>query len=655
MISYLQLFLHCALVIASLVVIKFKSECWTEHVVPNLAAQLVSVALIGKIFGRGLQAFDQPKPEKTVEVLADICVCLLAQACISRRTFHRYSLVLFMYHCSSSLLAFCHLFFEVMLDLNRTQISILLAASRCFWETSLMVLFLTYSLSKVSRNPANICYDITRASLFSKLTFWWIFPLLKTGYKSPLEAEDLGSLNPRNSAFICNFNSQKSLLKSCLKANVSLIATAAMLRLCADLLSCAGALSIQVIIDYVEGKSDESFFGNGFVVAYLLLFAGFFQAICSQLSTHLLTIASLRSKNELLLMIHQKILTTNDPQTGLVTSLITEDVVHFQDLIWNINSLWSIPLKLTAILILVHSKMGWSGFLAVLLATIFVIPVQFFIGKIMSKNNKKILDCLDKRLEASIDALKAMQTLKLEGLEDLIMDKITAHRKQELEALNVDSWMWSLMAILASISTPLAVGLLIGIRVLLFDEPSFSSGNIFTTLALFGQLAVTMSVFPLTVPIYVKGLISKQRIANFLSRDVIWRPCLESDNPDIRLDKAHFTRGIEDSITLRIQGGSLTVISGPSGAGKSSLVRGILGENPLKSGSVSRVNSFVAYHDQQPWLMDTTIRENILFNRPFKEKRYMKVCLSPETFITVQIFYLGHFKISRLLLVLSKN
>ena len=46
----------------------------------------------------------------------------------------------------------------------------------------------------------------------------------------------------------------------------------------------------------------------------------------------------------------------------------------------------------------------------------------------------------------------------------------------------------------------------------------FSAGELFTALALFNQLAVCLSVFPVTVPIFIKGFVSRNRIQSFLDK-----------------------------------------------------------------------------------------------------------------------------------------
>ena len=83
----------------------------------------------------------------------------------------------------------------------------------------------------------------------------------------------------------------------------------------------------------------------------------------------------------------------------------------------------------------------------------------------------------------------------------------------------------------------------------------------------------------------------------------------------------------EQAVTLEFKTGQLSVVSGANGSGKTSLLLSLLGENKLLEGSVTwNQDSVVAYLDQQrPWLMNTSIKNNILFFAPYKEKRYLQV------------------------------
>ncbi|XP_075219902.1 sulfonylurea receptor isoform X2 [Lycorma delicatula] len=80
---------------------------------------------------------------------------------------------------------------------------------------------------------------------------------------------------------------------------------------------------------------------------------------------------------------------------------------------------------------------------------------------------------------------------------------------------------------------------------------------------------------------------------------------------------------------LKLIKGKLTIVIGKIGSGKSSLLNALLGEMKCISGSVVwNKNSRIAYVTQKPWLMNGSVRDNILFGRSFKDHRYNRVILA---------------------------
>ncbi|KAG0195986.1 hypothetical protein BGX31_005673, partial [Mortierella sp. GBA43] len=76
-------------------------------------------------------------------------------------------------------------------------------------------------------------------------------------------------------------------------------------------------------------------------------------------------------------------------------------------------------------------------------------------------------------------------------------------------------------------------------------------------------------------------------------------------------------------INLKIKRGSLTAVVGRVGEGKSSLVGALLGEMYKYKGTVRTYGS-LAYVPQSAWIMNDTVRNNILFGRPYDKERYLK-------------------------------
>ncbi|XP_030008225.1 ATP-binding cassette sub-family C member 5 [Sphaeramia orbicularis] len=86
-------------------------------------------------------------------------------------------------------------------------------------------------------------------------------------------------------------------------------------------------------------------------------------------------------------------------------------------------------------------------------------------------------------------------------------------------------------------------------------------------------------------------------------------------------------------INLRVHQGRLVGVCGSVGSGKTSLISAILGQMTVLEGSVA-VRGRLAYVAQQAWILNATLRDNILFGREYQEDRYQSVlsvcCLRPD-------------------------
>jgi len=110
--------------------------------------------------------------------------------------------------------------------------------------------------------------------------------------------------------------------------------------------------------------------------------------------------------------------------------------------------------------------------------------------------------------------------VKLGCLENVMLKKIEEARSRELRYLRCDSFFWSIMAFLACVSTVVVTTATVGLYVAIEDH-TFTAANLFSAMALLGQLTVCLSVFPVTVPIFIKGMVSRQRLMDFFARDEV--------------------------------------------------------------------------------------------------------------------------------------
>ena len=84
-----------------------------------------------------------------------------------------------------------------------------------------------------------------------------------------------------------------------------------------------------------------------------------------------------------------------------------------------------------------------------------------------------------------------------------------------------------------------------------------------------------------------------------------------------------------DNINANFAEGQLTCILGQVGSGKSALLQLLAGELALSNGSHYRKAGYsIAYAQQDPWIMDGNVKDNILMGRPFDGELYERVVLA---------------------------
>lgn len=78
-------------------------------------------------------------------------------------------------------------------------------------------------------------------------------------------------------------------------------------------------------------------------------------------------------------------------------------------------------------------------------------------------------------------------------------------------------------------------------------------------------------------------------------------------------------------ISLKARKGQKIAVIGDVGSGKSSLLAALLGQIRQVGGDEFKVYGTTSYVPQQAWLLNMTLRDNILFGTPMDRSRYKEV------------------------------
>jgi ATP-binding cassette subfamily C (CFTR/MRP) protein 1 len=95
------------------------------------------------------------------------------------------------------------------------------------------------------------------------------------------------------------------------------------------------------------------------------------------------------------------------------------------------------------------------------------------------------------------------------------------------------------------------------------------------------------------------------------------------------------------NLNFRIKEGSLTMVVGPVSSGKSTLLKALLGETPAARGLQRSSFSEVAYCSQSPWLVNGTLRNNIIHGSGFDSAWYNTVAQACDLETDISAMPLG--------------
>ncbi|CAG7725610.1 unnamed protein product, partial [Allacma fusca] len=525
------------------------------------------------------------------------------------------------------------------------------------------------------KNENITCPELT-ASVPSQLTFQWFWPLAWLGYKKPLEFSDLWDLNPddKSATLVKNFQSYwKPDLDKALKWNAanreaikptisknengkdevkktkSVRKTASilpgltksywgyflfgsLLKLVQDLLQFVSPQLLDLLIQHVN-SDDEKW--KGYFYAVLMFLTVMAQTIVLGQYFQRMFVLGMRIRSAIVGTIYQKSLVLSnaarkESTLGEIVNLMSVDAQRFMDLMTYLNMIWSAPMQIALSLYFLYNALGPSVFAGVGLL-ILLIPINVMIANKARNLQIEQMKCKDQRVKLMNEILSGMKVLKLYAWEPSFEDQILEIRKRELSVLKKASFL-SAAGVFVWLMAPFLVSLATFATYVLVDENNIlDSRKAFVSLTLFNIMRMPMSVLPNIIVSFVESGVSLNRLNKFLNGEEIDPEAVShedmGDGTAIKIEKGTFAW--DDSptlqnINLNVKKGSLVAVVGPVGCGKSSLLSAILGEMEKTSGKVNSIGS-IAYVAQQAWIQNATLRDNVLFGRPFNSSLYSNV------------------------------
>ncbi|KAB5588814.1 Metal resistance protein YCF1 [Ceratobasidium theobromae] len=488
-----------------------------------------------------------------------------------------------------------------------------------------------------------------RANVYSRLTFGWMTPLMKLGYSRYITEKDMSSLSPDDTARALSDKLQQhwsqqlhsrnpSLWAALLRAYGGSYSIAALIKIVRDVLSFTEPQLLRFflafIAQYQAGQVQSAF--RGWAIATAMLVVSVTQTAMLHQYFQICFVTGMRVRAGLVTAIYNKALAQAPDSQGArgdVVNLMSVDATRLQDLCTYGLIAFSGPLQIVLAFISLYNLLGWPAFVGVAIMIV-SLPLNTFIARVLKDMQGKQMKNRDKRTRLMSELLNNIKSIKLYAWEDSFIRRIlTVRNEQELKMLRK-------IGVTTAVSTTLWTGVPLLVAFGSFATAAYTGSKpltadvIFPCISLFNLLQFPLAMFASITSQLVEASVAVTRIRKFLLSEELQTDARIVDEGEvaegdvvIEIKKGDFKwskTALEPTlqhVDLTVRKGELVGVLGRVGCGKTSLLSAVVGEMIREEGSV-KVNGKIAYAPQNAWIMNATIRENILFSHRYDEEYY---------------------------------
>ncbi|KAI0795051.1 multidrug resistance-associated ABC transporter [Abortiporus biennis] len=371
---------------------------------------------------------------------------------------------------------------------------------------------------------------------------------------------------------------------------------------------------------------------------------------------------------------------------GQIATMITSDTAKLDQAAQYLHQTWIAPCQLIIGFALLIHNIGPSALVA--LGVMFVAsPIQLIFSKMIFSQRAKGVGFTDSRVRLTTEILQGIRLIKFYAWESFFAGKIEEIRVKELRTLKISAIAVAML--IATVSLVPVLSTVLSFITYSLSGHNLNVAVIFTALQLFTVIRIPLLILPMVAAASADAMVALQRVAEFLLCDELeeihhakpeagiainvdadfeWERVekpdantKESDDSEkkpvpLTMDKERSSTSKEKDSTLptsqpadcekveekvkeeekpfalknihfRVPEGSFVAIVGRVGSGKSSLLQGIIGEIRRTRGTIA-VSSNVAYVPQVPWIMNASLRDNIIFGRNDNDERFREIVQS---------------------------
>ncbi|CAM1511520.1 Fc.00g090330.m01.CDS01 [Cosmosporella sp. VM-42] len=562
--------------------------------------------------------------------------------------------------------------------LSSIQMSIQAVFTASFSAKAALVVLEGWDKSRYLIGAGRVYSPEETAGLYGRAVFSWVTPLMKMGFRRLLNPADLFTLDEGmaaaglNERFWHYWNKAPSgrkyhLIRCCISTlRWSLIAVI-IPRLILLTFTICQPLVLNRFLIFLDDEFQSISIGYGLIAAYGLVYFGI--AVSQALYWHRNGRSITMLRGALVAAIFSKateMSITKSDDSAAVT-LMSSDVEVIVRAIKQIHEFWANIIQIAIATWLLSIQIGYAASGPIIVSVIALVGT-LSISPLAMKYQIAWLGKTQKRVGITSAMLGHIKSIKMSGLSQKLSTTIAALRVDEIKASHPFRVVASIIASIAQVPpllSPVAA-------FALFQAVAAKTGQVLDATTLFAALSLTIMLAqplfwifevmldmsaafgafdriekflvsdsreeyrelprlpPSSSPLGVAGDIELQSLGNKASS-----VSTELTTPDAAIEVygANFAwseeRTVLHDMNFVVPSGKLVLLLGPVASGKSTLLKGLLGEVPHTSGRISLATERLSWCDQSPWLLNQTIRDNVIGYSHFDPNLYrevIKVC-----------------------------